>query len=141
MSATAEGWLAKADNDLDSVRRAMIADPATNNEAAAYHLQQAPEKLLKAALVHDGTAYPRGSGGHDLQVSANRLSPGHPLFTAAQALAPYTPWATAYRYPEDDPWTATPVPTDAEIEAARRTVTDFRDRLVVLITTTPPASP
>lgn len=139
MSTTPESWLAKADNDLDLVRRAMIADPTTNNEAAAYHLQQAAEKLLKAALVHAGLPYPRGSAGHDLKVSASRLPPEHPLYNEAHAMAPYTPWATAYRYPDDDPATATPVPSDDEIEAAREVVTAFRERLLDLLRSTPPA--
>lgn len=129
MTASPESWLEKADNDLDAVRRALIADPDINTEAAAYHLQQAAEKVLKAALVHAGVAYPRGSAGHDLQIAADRLPAGHPLVHAAQALAPLTPWATAYRYPNDDPMTATPLPTLAEIEAALAQVRDFRRRL------------
>lgn len=141
MSSTPEGWLAKADNDLDSVRRAMNPDPDTNNESAAYHLQQAAEKLLKVALGHEGIPYPRGSAGHDLQVGADRLPSGHPLLPAAQALAPYTPWATAYRYPDDDPATAVPVPTDEQIETARRIVTDFRDKLDAILGAAPPARP
>jgi HEPN domain-containing protein len=133
VTAATGTWIAKADNDLDAVRRALIADPGTNNEVAAYHLQQAVEKLLKALLVHEGVAYPRGSAGHDLQVCADRLPIDHPLFAAAQALAPLTPWAIAYRYPDDDPMTASPVPSVAEIETALGAVRAFRSALTVLV--------
>lgn len=130
MTVSGRLWIDKADSDLDAVRRALIPDPDTNNEAAAYHLQQAAEKLLKALLVHEGLQYPRGSGGHDLQMAADRLPPEHPLFADAQALAPLTPWATAYRYPSDDPMTATPLPTVAEIEQALEAVRGFRMKIL-----------
>jgi HEPN domain-containing protein len=40
------GWVASADIDLDAARRC-LADPP-NVAAAAYHCQQAAEKLIKA---------------------------------------------------------------------------------------------
>ena len=43
------GWVASADIDLDAARRC-LADPP-NVAAAAYHCQQAAEKLIKAVLV------------------------------------------------------------------------------------------
>ena len=43
------GYLAAAADDLDAARR-LAAPPA--NRLAAYHLQQAAEKLVKALLVH-----------------------------------------------------------------------------------------
>lgn len=137
MTASVRGWIEKADSDLDAVRRALIPDPDTNSEAAAYHLQQAAEKLLKALLVHEGLQYPRGSGGHDLQVAADRLPLDHPLFAEAQALTPLTPWATAYRYPSDDPLTATPLPTVAEIEEALERVKWFRIKMIALVADVP----
>lgn len=138
MTATGHDWVDKADGDLDAARRAMIADPETNMEMAAYHLQQAAEKLLKALLVHEDRPYPRGSAGHDLQVIADRLPPDHPLFSTAQALAPLTPWATAYRYPSDDPMTATPLPTMRAIEGALGAISVFRRDLLHWLERSPP---
>ena len=43
------GYLAAVADDLDAARR-LAAPPA--NRLAAYHLQQAAEKLVKAVLVH-----------------------------------------------------------------------------------------
>lgn len=118
MSSDASGWLEKARDDLDVVRRTLIPMPDVNLKAAAYHLQQAAEKSLKALHVHLGIAYPRGAGrGHDLNVLAAGIPAGHLLHAEALGLAPLTPWATAYRYPADDPALEPPPPTLTEIEA------------------------
>ena len=63
--SNAAGWIASADSDLDAVRRCLAEPP--NLSAAAYHPQQAVEKLIKAVLVALGIAYPRGRSGHDLR--------------------------------------------------------------------------
>ncbi|MCE7026491.1 HEPN domain-containing protein [Jiella avicenniae] len=133
MTASAKDWIEKADADLDGVRRSLLPDPDVNEEVAAYHIQQAAEKLLKAALVHVGVAYPRGSGGHDLQACANRLPASFPLLSFARDLVPFSPWGTAFRYPDDDPATVAPLPNKAELESARVRTEKFRDQLVALI--------
>lgn len=53
----AMGWVTSADVDLDAVRRC-LADPP-NVTVAAYHCQQAAEKLIKAVLVAYGDCRPR----------------------------------------------------------------------------------
>lgn len=58
----AKDWLEKGKGDLDMVRRSLIPMPEQNLEAAAYHLQQAAEKAMKALLAHLGIPYPRGGG-------------------------------------------------------------------------------
>jgi HEPN domain-containing protein len=55
-----EGYLAAAADDLDAVRR-LAAPPA--NRLAAYHLQQAAEKLIKAVLVRQKGSDFSGSAG------------------------------------------------------------------------------
>lgn len=139
MTASAKDRIEKADADLDGVRRSLLPDPDINEEVAAYHIQQAAEELLKAALVHVGIAYPRGSGGHDLQLCANRLPTNFPLLSQARDLVPFSPWGTAFRYPDDDPATIAPLPKKAELEFAQVKTERFRDELVALIgsTTTP----
>lgn len=108
-------WVEKARQDARSARR-LLAEPS-ELETAAYHVQQAVEKAAKAALAAKGIAYPRGKGaGHDLDTLARLLPPRDPVYPQALALSDLTPWATAYRYPADDPLTAQPLPTKQEIE-------------------------
>ena len=109
-------WVAKARQDARSARR-LLADPP-ELEVAAYHVQQAVEKAVKAGLAEQGIKYPRGKGaGHDLDALVNLVPVFHPLHAQAQALSDITPWATAFRYPADDPFTAQPLPTKQEIES------------------------
>lgn len=109
------GWIEKARQDARSAKR-LLADPA-ELEPAAYHVQQAVEKALKAALVAEGIKFPRGKGaGHNLAALAGVIPAHLPLHQQAQMLSDLTPWATAYRYPADDPFTAQSLPTKAEIE-------------------------
>jgi HEPN domain-containing protein len=43
-----EGYLKAAEEEIDAARRLMASPP---NRLAAYHLQQASEKLTKAILI------------------------------------------------------------------------------------------
>jgi HEPN domain-containing protein len=126
----ARSWLEKAKGDLDVVRRSLMLLPDKNLEAAAYHCQQAAEKSIKALLVHLNIAYPRGGGrGHDLGLAASMTPTSHGLYLEALALAPLTPWATAYRYPSDDPATAPAVPSDSDIEKWLEKIERFMARI------------
>lgn len=73
----AAGWIVSADTDLDAARRC-VADPP-NVAVAAYHCQQAAEKLIKAVLVALCIPYPRGRSGHDLGLAAAQIPSGHEL--------------------------------------------------------------
>jgi hypothetical protein len=122
----ADDMLAKARSDLDMVRRAMTPPTDQNLEQAAYHLQQAAEKAVKALLIHLGIAYPRGGAkGHDIKLSALLIPSGHRLHSDANALVSLTPWATAFRYLADDPLTAPKIPTAKEIESWESKVKSF----------------
>jgi HEPN domain-containing protein len=117
MSGAAAEWLRKAETDLDGVRRSLMPVPRPNPELGAYHCQQAAEKLVKALLVSLGLVYPRGGPqGHDIGLAARRIPPEHPLHAEAAGLAALTPWATAFRYPAEDPATA-PEPPEVEVLA------------------------
>ena len=66
-------WLHKARQDARSARRLLTAPPEL--EVAAYHLQQAAEKAIKALLTAGGIKYPRGKGaGLDLDALAGLVS-------------------------------------------------------------------
>ena len=79
MSSDVHAWLDIADTDIDAARRSLLPDPEPNIPAAAYHCQQAVEKLIKTLLVHLGLPYLRGSGGHDLRRLVAALPTTHPL--------------------------------------------------------------
>ena len=69
---------------------------ATNNRYAAYHCQQAAEKLIKAVLLHRGIE----SGiEHRLDVLVDHLPDGDPWKSRLRPLETYLPYATTYRYP------------------------------------------
>jgi HEPN domain-containing protein len=117
-------WLEKAGSDLEMVRRAMMPPP--DLAQAAYHLQRSAQKAVKALLAHLGIPYPRTGGrGHDIKLAATRIPSTHAPHADADALAGLTPWATAFRYPDDDPLLASVLPTPAEIDAWRSKVEIF----------------
>jgi HEPN domain-containing protein len=69
---------------------------ATNNRYAAYHCQQAAEKLIKAVLLHRGIE----SGiEHRLDVLVDDLPDADPWKSRLRPLETYSPYATTYRYP------------------------------------------
>lgn len=82
---------------------------------------------MKALLVHLGIEYPRGRGGHDLAASAELLPRTHPLREQAIALDAISDWAIAFRYPADDPFTAEPLPSSAELCEWLRRIEHFRN--------------
>ncbi len=95
-------WLAVAMEDA-RVARACLEMPQPAFGIAAYHRQQAAEKLVKGLLVAAGAGFPRT---HDLAELAGRRNP---LLSGpdaiAEAIGPLTVWSVAYRYPgieEDD---------------------------------------
>ncbi|WP_437633182.1 HEPN domain-containing protein [Sorangium sp. So ce854] len=87
------GYLAAAGDDLDATRR-LAAPPA--NRLAAYHLQQAAEKLVKAVLVHR-KIHPGVE--HRIDVLVRMLDASDPWQPLLDPLDRFTPYATTYRYP------------------------------------------
>jgi HEPN domain-containing protein len=81
-----------AEQDLDAA--AALAE--RGNRYAAYHVQQAVEKLLKALLLHREL---ETGVEHRLDVLVARLLDTDPWKTALRAFERYTPYATTYRYP------------------------------------------
>lgn len=113
--SSAGDWIAKARQEARSARRLLMEPPEI--EDAAYHVHQAVEKAIKAVLIAQMIRYPRRPGaGHDLEVLSRLIPAADPLYPRARSLADLTPWATAFRYPADDPLTAQPLPTTEEVE-------------------------
>jgi HEPN domain-containing protein len=131
----AAGWIASADVDVDAARRCLVEPP--NVAAAAYHCQQAAEKLIKAVLVVLRLAYPRGRSGHDLGLAAAQIPCGHKLRQAAEAFDAITDWSISFRYPADDPLQAEPLPEPEEITAWLQRVAAFRADVASLIAASP----
>jgi len=127
----ASGWIASADTDPDTVRRRLVEPP--NVGAAAYHCQQAAEKLIKAVLVALRIAYPRGRSGHDLGLAATQIPSGHRLREAAEAFDAIADWSISFRYPADDPLQAEPLPEPSEVVARLQRIDAFRAAVAALV--------
>lgn len=78
--------------ELDAAKR-LVADPP--NRFAAFHLQQAAEKLVKAVRLAHGL---RVTAEHNLEVLIDELPDEHWRERLA-LLEPLSSFATAYRYP------------------------------------------
>ena len=77
-------WLKRADIDLTAIRNSLYG-PEPSPESAAYHCQQAAEKIIKAGLITAGVHPPKQ---HDLRQLNALLPPGHPL---ARLSGPWSP--------------------------------------------------
>ncbi len=91
-------WLRVAESDRRVAQLCLSAIPPLHG-VAAYHCQQAAEKLLKGLLVHAGTHVRKT---HDLDVLADLVQAE--FASMADLLAPlreWTAWSVAYRYPAE----------------------------------------
>jgi uncharacterized protein len=107
-----ERWLAVAERDRKTVLACMAAHPPLR-DSAAFHCQQALEKLLKGFLTLAGKRSRKTHSLSQLGAAAQASFPD-----IAELVAPaqgWTEWATAYRYPDED---GPPEPDDGEIQAA-----------------------
>ena len=81
--AEARLWLAKADEDLGAVRLCLDGRPPFLG-VAAYHCQQAAEKLVKAVMVSADMHPPKSL---DIGGLLDRLGDTHPLRAVLAPLA------------------------------------------------------
>lgn len=102
-------WLKVVDADLDTARNC-IDGPHFVPESGAYHCQQAAEKLVKAVLVANGIAPPRT---HDIDTLVAALPAD--VAGGLDRLVDFTPYATAFRYPEQAIDDGISVPSRAEL--------------------------
>lgn len=93
----ARRWMTKANQDRRSAILLLADDPPLL-DPAAYHCQQAAEKLLKALLAASGLTIPKT---HDLQRLAAIIAPYFPdIIEEIDSVSDLTPWGTATRYPD-----------------------------------------
>ena len=111
-------WLAIVAEDIAVARGCIDLSPPRHG-AAAFHLQQACEKVMKALLVLAGERLPRT---HDLDDLASRVTPLYPQWASSfENMRDLTSWSVAYRYPAfgSEP---EPEPTRSEIETTANMV-------------------
>jgi len=85
------GWLVVVDDDLKQVVN-NLHGPMPSPSGAAYHCQQAAEKLVKALLVQAGLAFPKT---HDIAALVGLLPDSHRLKKALSNLTKLTPYGVA----------------------------------------------
>ncbi|WP_455171201.1 HEPN domain-containing protein [Azospirillum largimobile] len=120
-------WLAVVDEDIRAIRACLVGSAV---KSAAYHCQQAAEKLVKAVLVALGRHPPKQ---HNIVALLDDVPPDHPLRATLLPLERFTIFVAAFRYPSMDIFDSPPDEPDpddvsrwlAEIEQARKTVSAF----------------
>ena len=91
--ATPEDWVAKGDLDLKVAKMLLASDMPRVEAIVGFHAQQACEKYLKAALVAEGTTFPKV---HDIA----RLRELVRSVAISEHLRPITRFAGLDRYPK-----------------------------------------
>lgn len=86
-------YLDDTDVDLDAAKR-LVAEPS--NRLAAFHLQQAAEKLVKALRLHRRLHV---TADHSIARLLEELPHEDAWRTRLGVLEPLTTYATAFRYP------------------------------------------
>ncbi len=104
-------WFAVAHRDILAAHACLDAVEAIP-EIAAYHCQQAVEKLAKALLVLARIPFRKT---HDLEALRDLVVSKFPDLTAAiDHLVPLTDWGHAFRYPD---LAGEPVPSPQDLRA------------------------
>jgi HEPN domain-containing protein len=108
-------YLELASKDVEAAELLMSG----GNRYAAYHMQQAIEKVAKALLLAKGI---EAGIEHRLEELLKRFAPDDPWPARLQPLVSYSAYATAFRYPT----TGGRSPGDPPADAMRRDVTIAR---------------
>ena len=106
-------WLRRVDKDLIAARKCCEGDDAVPDQGA-YHVQQAAEKLTKAALV---ALQKRPRKGHQIGDFAKRLPATFRERERFVALDRFSDYVWAHRYPEEDQ--SRPPPPEPSVAEAR----------------------
>ena len=121
----AAGWLVVAREDVRVARACLALNPPALG-VAAYHCQQAAEKLAKGLLVAAAVAFRKT---HDIDELADLAASNYPeCRDLLDTIRPLTVWGIAYRYPatEDIP---EPVPDSAELHQTIGIIEQLAQRL------------
>jgi HEPN domain-containing protein len=105
--------------DLVIARKACEGDDALPDQAA-YHVQQAAEKLTKAALV---ALQKRPCKGHEIGEFARRLPATFRLRERFLALDRFSDYVWAHRYPEED--LSRPPPPEPSVTEAQAWIAEI----------------
>lgn len=93
------GWIKVAVSDMRAARVCLNADPPIC-DIAAYHCQQASEKLLKGFLVRGNRDFGKT---HNLGKLADAVVAAFPAIDPlVEPLRDWTQWSIAYRYPGEE---------------------------------------
>jgi HEPN domain-containing protein len=103
-------WLDHVERDLDAAW-SCSRGPRARPDRAAYLVQQAAEKLMKAALVAARIDPPHT---HDIESLFLLLPDDFPDLERFAALGPFTPYAHSFRYPTA--YEPPPIPSVADID-------------------------
>ncbi len=118
-----ERWLAKAEADRRVAVSCMAMVPPEPG-SAAFHCQQAVEKLLKGFLVLAGN---RSRKTHSLSQLGALAQPSFPdIADLVAAAADWSRWAFDFRYPSENP---PPAPSDEELRRALAVIDPLAARL------------
>lgn len=111
--ANVAAWLRIARADMQVAQACTSMEPAQHG-VAAYHCQQAAEKLLKGFLVLAGIDFRRT---HDLEALGQDVAKAFPTLRGEVApMGAWTGWGVAYRYPDSPDSVADP--SSAELAQA-----------------------
>ena len=124
------GWLHVASADME-VARACLGMARPQPGIAAYHCQQAAEKVLKGYLVLAGIDFGKTHDRDELGGSVIAAYPEDEELL--RPLSAWTHWAVAYRYP-DEP-SPPPEPSAEELTMALEQITRAADALEVRVRT------
>jgi HEPN domain-containing protein len=117
----ARRWFAIAEEDLRVAGLCLHAD-VPSLEAAAYHCQQAAEKLIKGLLVAAALPFRKV---HDLDELADHAVDTYPKLTAyLDFCRPLTRWGTLFRYPT--------LGDEAELRPSKAEISEAVERLISL---------
>lgn len=109
----AQGFIRAAEDDIAAAKSLLPDLP----QRAIFHVQQAAEKITRAACVQAGLPDVRS---HDIGRQATRLSANHPDRALLFDLGYLSHAATGWRYPNSDG----ELPPSPKVEDVRRAVSD-----------------